>query len=473
MDIKTPHIKERAPGSNGERTAMSVNNQKLKSPVLAGIVACALALAAFTSAQATPRIEHWTTDNGARVYYVHAPELPMVDIQFIFDGGSARDGGNKGAALLTSALLDQGAGDLDADAIASRLEDVGAQLSTSSHRDMAVVSLRSLSDETLLQPALDVMALILGKPVFPPDSIERERKRVLIALQGQSQSPGKIASKTFFEALYGDHPYASLTLGTEKSVKALTREDLIAHYQQYYVARNAVIAVVGALDRATTEAVVARLSAMLPEGQPAPPLAEVPALQEGREIHIDFPSSQTHVLMGQPGMWRGDPDYFSLYVGNHVLGGSGLVSRISEEVREKRGLAYSAYSYFSPMRQAGPYTLGLQTRNDQRDEALTVLRATLKTFIDKGPTAHELKASKQNITGGFPLRISSNGKIANNLAVIGFYRLPLDYLDTFNDKVEAVTMEQIRTAFQKRIHPDKMVTVTVGGAAAPEEPGDG
>ncbi len=434
--------------------------------LLARLTACVLALAAFTLVQASPRIEHWTTDNGARVYYVHAPELPMVDIQFIFDGGSARDGGNKGVALLTSALLDQGAGDLDADAIAARLEDVGAQLSTSSHRDMAVVSLRSLSDENLLQPALDVMALVLGEPTFPADSIERERKRVLVALRGQSQSPAKIASKAFFSALYGEHPYAVQPLGTEESVKALTRDDLAGHYRQYYVARNAVVAVVGALDRAAAERVVARLSAVLPEGEAAPPLPAVAALKENREVHIDFPSSQTHVLMGQPGMRRGDPDYFPLYVGNHVLGGSGLVSRISEEVREKRGLAYSAYSYFSPMRQAGPYTLGLQTRNDQKDEALTVLRGTLKDFIAKGPSASELKASKQNITGGFPLRISSNGKIANILAVIGFYDLPLDYLDTFNSKVEAVTVEQIRTAFQKRIHPDRMVTVTVGGAPA-------
>lgn len=470
-----PAFKESVNRSTGERTVMPTNNKKYFFAIFARITACALALAAFSTAQASPKIEHWTTDNGARVYYVHAPELPMVDIQFIFDGGSARDGDHKGVALLTSALLDQGAGDLDADAIAARLEDVGAQLSTSSHRDMAIVSLRSLTDDTLLQPALDIMTLILGKPTFPAASIERERKRVLIALQGQSQSPGKIAGKAFFKALYGGHPYAVQPLGTEESVKALQRDDLIAHYQQYYVAENAVIAVVGALDRAAAETVVARLSAMLPAGQAAPPLPDVAPLKESREIQIDFPSSQTHVLMGQPGLRRGDPDYFALYVGNHVLGGSGLVSRISEEVREKRGLAYSAYSYFSPMRKAGPYTLGLQTRNDQKDEALSVLRDTLQTFIDEGPNARELKASKQNITGGFPLRISSNGKIANNLAVIGFYNLPLDYLDTFNSKVEAVTVEQIRNAYRQRIHPDRMVTVTVGGSVEGQTvaPGDG
>jgi zinc protease len=166
-------------------------------------------------------------------------------------------------------------------------------------------------------------------------------------------------------------------------------------------------------------------------------------------------------------MSRDDPEYYPLYVGNHILGGSGLVSRISEEVREKRGLSYSAYSYFIPMRYKGPYTLGLQTRNEQTQEAISVMRKTLQDFIDDGPTEKELKASKQNITGGFPLRISSNGKIADNLSSIGFYNLPLDYLDTFNDHVDAVTVEQIKAAFKNRVHPDKMVTVTVGPGTTP------
>ena len=161
-------------------------------------------------------------------------------------------------------------------------------------------------------------------------------------------------------------------------------------------------------------------------------------------------------------MKRGDPDYFALYVGNHVLGGSGLVSRISDEIREKRGLAYSAYSYFFPMHVAGPFMMGLQTRTEKTSEAIALLQKTLRKYIDEGPTAEELKASKQNITGGFPLRLDSNAKIIGNLAVIGFYGLPLDYLDTFNRHVEAVSVKDIRDAFRRRIDPDDLVTVTVG-----------
>jgi zinc protease len=177
---------------------------------------------------------------------------------------------------------------------------------------------------------------------------------------------------------------------------------------------------------------------------------------------ISFPSTQSHLYLGQPGMQRGDADYFPLYVGNHILGGSGLVSQLSEEVREKRGLSYSVYSYFLPMRQPGIFQLALQTKNEQAGEALAVLRATLQRFVDEGPSEEELKAAKQNITGGFPLRISSNKKIIEYLAVIGFYDLPLDYLDRFNERVAAVTRAQIREAFKRRVDPARLVTVQVG-----------
>ncbi|MFP5504962.1 MAG: M16 family metallopeptidase, partial [Gammaproteobacteria bacterium] len=189
-------------------------------------------------------------------------------------------------------------------------------------------------------------------------------------------------------------------------------------------------------------------------------VSDLPVAQDQR---IEHPSSQTHILIGQPGMRRDDPDYFALYVGNHVLGGGGLVSRLSNEVREKRGLSYSVYSYFLPMTERGPFQMGLQTRNDQADEAVRVLRETLAAYVAEGPTAAELEAAKNNITGGQALRIDSNRKILEYLAVIGFYDLPLDYLETFNAKVEAVTLAQVREVFQRRIRPERMLTVRVGG----------
>ncbi|MEJ2553411.1 MAG: pitrilysin family protein [Gammaproteobacteria bacterium] len=425
-----------------------------------------IALIASGVADANPKIQHWTTTNGARVYFVASPELPIVDVRVVFDAGSARDGKHSGLARLTNGLLDQGAGDLNADQIADRLDGVGANLDTSSYRDMAIVSLRSLTDPTLLDPALHVMALVVGQPSFPGDAFKLAQKRTLIALRGQKESPGDIAEKAFFAAVYGDHPYASPSLGTEEAVSALTRQDVISFHKRYYTGANAVVAIVGAIDRKAAKKIAEQVMGKLPAGQAAPALPPAKTLAAAKTERVAYPSAQTHILMGQPGISRGDPDYFPLVVGNHILGGGGLVSRISEEVREKRGLAYSAYSYFTPMHVAGPFIAGLQTRNEKADAALEVLRDTLRNFIAKGPTTAELSAAKKNITGGFPLNLDSNSKIVDNLASIGFYQLPLDYLDTYNKHVEAVTADQIRDAFRRRIHPQDMVTVMVGGESA-------
>ena len=414
------------------------------------------------SAFATPKIQQWQTANGARVLFVQAPEIPMVDAQVVFDAGSVRDLAKPGIALMTNGLLNEGAGDKNADAIAEQFAVLGARQANSADRDMAYFSLRSLTDPAMLQPAAELLALILKQPSFPQDAFARVQNNALVGLQAQKQAPDDITSKAFFKALYGTHPYASDPSGTEESLKTLTVDDLKAFYKQYYVARNAVVAIVGALDRTDAEKLANILVGGLPEGAAAAKLPEVTGLAEANVVKLSHPSTQSHVMLGQPGIRRTDTDYFALFIGNHILGGNGLVSRISDEIREKRGLSYSAYSYFMPMRERGPYILGLQTRTDKTDEAIKVLRDTLEKFVKDGPTAKELEASKKNITGGFALRIDSNKKIADYLAVIGFYNLPLDYLDTFIARMNAVTLQQVKDAFKRRIEPGKMVTVIVG-----------
>jgi zinc protease len=364
---------------------------------------------------------------------------------------------------MTSTLLDMGAAGLSADEISSRAESLGAKLGTASARDMAWITLRSLSDPAYLQPALKLLADVINKPDFNEKDFERERERTQVAIRRSEQSPATVAEYTFFQSTYGEHPYAPRPGGTVESIAALQLDQIKAFYRQYYVARNAVFSIVGDLDRKAAEQLVEQVIGQLPAGKRAPAVASVPVLTRALEQRIYHPSTQTHVHMGAPGMRRGDPDYFPLYVGNHVLGGGGLVSQLFEEVREKRGLSYSVNSYFSPMEQNGPYLFSLQTRNDQVDESLVVMRATLRNFVDKGPTEKELVATKKNITGGFPLKIASNSSILDYLNVIGFYDLPLDYLEVFNDRVMAVTREQIIDAFQRRVSPDTMVTIIVGG----------
>ncbi|NOZ52187.1 MAG: insulinase family protein [Gammaproteobacteria bacterium] len=407
-------------------------------------------------------IQHWTTDNGARVYFVAAPELPMVDAHVIFDAGAARDNKNGGVAILTNALLAEGAGGLNANQISERFDELGVRFSTDAQRDMAALKLRSLSEPGVLQNALETLALVLTEPEFPEEAFQRERKRLLVGIEQRKQSPGALADEAFYKAIYKNHPYSAMPMGYENSVKSLNIDDLKAFYKRYYVSANAVIAIVGDLNRSEAEQLAEKIIARLPKGERAEALPSVTIPSKAENVKIEHPSAQTHILVGQPGMKRGDPDYFALYIGNHILGGNGLVSRLSNEIREKRGLSYSSYSYFLPMRQNGPYTIGLQTRTEQVDEALNVLRQTVSQFIENGPSNEELAAAKKNITGGFPLRIASNKKIIGYIGMIGFYGLPLNYLDTFNAKINAINVETIQDAFKRRLNPDKMVTVLVG-----------
>lgn len=424
----------------------------------------ALAFIAFIpQVEAGPKIQHWTLSNGARVYFVESRDLPMLQVRVVFDAGSSRDPAEKaGVANLTAAMLDEGADKLGADDIANRFEGVGAEFGAGVDRDMASVNLRSLSDSALLDPALELFARILTAPAFPAENLERQRAQALVSLQKDAQSPGAIAEKAFYRELYGEHPYASDPLGDEKSLKAITREDLLAFHRRHYVGANAWVVIVGDASKRQARNIAERVLGKLPAGKAATPLSPVRTLYSGWQKKINFPATQTHINMGHPGVRRGDSDYFPLYVGNYILGGGGLVSRLSVEVREKHGLSYSVYSYFLPLRMPGPLFIGLQTKNTQRDQALKLVRQVISDFVAKGPTDKELEAAKKHITGSFPLRLDSNGKIAENLAVIGFYGLPLTYLDDFISRVEAVSVDQIRVAFRRRVHPDQMVTVTVG-----------
>ncbi|NIR59248.1 MAG: insulinase family protein [Gammaproteobacteria bacterium] len=418
---------------------------------------------------AGPEIEAWRTENGARVLFVAAGDLPIVDIQVVFDAGSARDGAGKGLARLANRLLDDGTAALSADQIAERFDRVGARFSLDSGRDQASVSLRSLTDRDLMDPALETMAAVIAEPAFRQGAFKRERGRMEVAVKDRKQSPGGLAGEAFYQAVFGDHPYGSHPGGDLDTLGALTPEQVRAFHRRHYVGRNAVVAIVGDLSRDRAERVAERVVGRLPRGEAAPALPPVPPLETPRTVRIAHPSSQTHVQVGQPGMARGDPRYFALYVGNHALGGGGFISRLMEEVRQQRGLSYSVYSYFVPMARRGPFEMGLQTQNRQAEEARRVMVETLKTFVAEGPTEDELAASKKNIVGGFPLRLDSNRDIVGYLAMIGFYELPLDYLETFTDRVEAVGVADVRRAFAERIRPDRLATVIVGGAVGPGE----
>lgn len=431
---------------------------------------CILLLAGG-SAQAGLDIRHWTLANGARVYFVESRAIPVVDVNVDFDAGSRRDpAGKAGLAALTNGMLARGLRQAalpdgavepamtEAD-LSNAVADIAAQRGGGAGTDRSGQSIRTLSSRDERERALHVLARLLAHPSFPDDLFQRDKARTVAAIRESLTKPESIGSKTFWRLAYGRHPYAAEA--TVDSVESITRADLVQFHQRHYVANHAVISIIGDLSRAEADAIARELTKRLPQGErlPALPAVAAPAAAEERIAH---PASQSHITVGMPALSRGDPDFFALTVGNYILGGGGFVSRLTREVREKRGLAYSAYSYFSPMAQEGPFMASLQTRKDQSDEALKVVRDAIAGYLRDGPTDAELQAAKDNLIGGFALRIDNNRKILDNLATIGFHKLPLDYLETWTDKVAQVTAADIRAAFRRKLAMDKMVTVVVG-----------
>jgi zinc protease len=431
------------------------------------LVAILLAAAALPARAILP-IQNWQTASGARVYFVENHDLPMLDISIEFPAGAGYDRAEKaGLAAMVVRMLNRGVDGLSEDDIARRVADIGAQLGGRFDSDRGGMALRTLSSERERRQALDLFARILRNPTFPLEVLEREKVRLIGALKEADTQPGTIAALAFQRLVFRDHPYGLRSSGEVATVEKFARTDLVEFYQRHYAARYAVVTMIGDVTRAQAEAIAEDVARGLPPGEGAEPaLAPVAELGAGTTRSIAHHATQAHILIGAPGMRRNDPDYFPLLVGNHVLGGGGFTSRITDEVRQKRGLAYSAYSYFSPLKREGPFQIGMQTQRSQAKEALAVARATLAEFVKSGPTEKELVAAKQNIIGGFPLRIDSNRKIHDNLAVIGFYRLPLTYLEDFSKNVERVTVADVADAFRRRVHPDRMVTVVVAGDEA-------
>ena len=412
-------------------------------------------------ALATPRIEHWLAPSGARVYFVENHDLPMLDVQVDFAAGTAYDQPVKsGLAALTHGLLDLGVRGMDETEISNRLADIGAKLSGRVEMDRALLVLRTLSAPDKRQPAVDVLRAVLTTPQFPVAVLEREKARSVLALKEALTRPAAIAGRTFWSVAYPGHPYGSEA--TPESVNALSRSDVQAFYRSSYTAQQAVVTIVGDLSRADAEALSQQLTAELPKSAGAAALP-VPTLPAASEKPIAHPAAQAHVMIGMPALKRSDPDYFPLIVGNYSLGGGGFVSRLMTEVREKRGLAYSVGSYFSALQLPGPFLISLQTKKEQANEAVSVVREVLSGFLTEGPSADELQAAKQNLVGSFPLRLDSNRKILDNVAVIGFYGLPLDYLDRYAENVEKVTADEIKAAFARHVKAENLVTVVVGG----------
>jgi zinc protease len=423
------------------------------------VVGWLVALPTFAALQ----IESWQTPKGAKVLYAYAPELPMVDVRVVFDAGSARDTDKKGVAYLTNQLIGQGDAQRDEERFSEESEGLGLQFSTQALKDMAVINIRSLTRADVLEPALALSASAISKPLFSEAVLKREKAQLLTRLQAKQQSASALARDAFWQQLYDQHPYAYASEGTLDSVKTITSADLKQFYRRYYTATNAVVAIVGQVDKAKAQAMAIQLVDSLPQGQRVQAVAAVTAPIAGMK-QIDYPASQTQILMGQLGVHRLDADYIPLYVANHILGGSGFASRLMEEVREKRGLVYGVSSALIPMRQQGPWMLSLQTATNNAPEALAVVKETLAGLLADIPES-ELQEHKDNIIGSFALETDSNKDIVGYLAMMGFYQLPLTWMEDFPKQVAALDRQQLLAVVRRHLQPEQWTGVLLGKPA--------
>jgi len=421
-----------------------------------------LLLLFMSSAQAKLDIQYWATPEGAEVFFAQTKGLPILDIQLNFDAAASRDGDQFGLASLTSSLLGTATKYHNEEQIINAFESVGSQFSTSSLKDMSIVSLRTLTRQSILKKSLDTFTEVITQPSFKQAYLTREKRQTLRAIEAAKQSPVSVASLAFDKVVFANHPYAHAKIGTQETLSQISLEDIKQHYRQFYVAKNLTIALVGDISKTKAKQIARQISHRLNVGQKAKFNSIVLPLDKSQVIHIEFPSKQTHLLIGQVGINRAHPDYYPLYLGNHIFGGSGLTSILSDEIREKKGLAYSAYSYFSKMQSNGIFMIRLQTKNTQTDQAKNIAIQTLKNFRNNEIDTQKLVDGKDNIIGGFALETASNANILTYLSIIGFYDLPLDYLSSFTDKIKVISAEDIQKSYERLIDMDKLIVLSVG-----------
>ena len=424
----------------------------------------------IASAQATLPIEQLESFNGAKAYLVQTKSLPMVDIEVSIDAGDRYDpAGKSGLADLVAGLMTYGArgdkGLLSEAQIADEIADLGANIGFSVSGERATLRIRSLSRKDLRDRAVQLVAAMLSAPSYDANIVAREKQRTITSLLEAETKPEYVLERRFKSMVYGNYPLAQSP--SVKSVSAITPADLAQFHKRFYRSDRMIVSIVGDVDQAQAKEIVQNLLKKIPQTGPnIPTLAQlqrspVEPLSE-REVFIPFDSQQAHIAMGMTAVTRNNPDYFPLLVGNYILGGGGFVSRLMSEVREKRGLAYSVFSYFSPGKDAGIFQAGLQTKSDQGSLALEVMSQTIANFIANGPTVSELLAAKANLVNGYPLRIDNNRKLLDNVSSIVWNDLPLNTMEIWTQQVEAVTLDQVTAAFQKYLAMDRMKIVVLG-----------
>ena len=425
--------------------------------LMLGLVA---ALALVPAGAGAVQVQAVKSPAGIEAWLVEDHSNPIISLDLAFRGGSTADpAGKPGVAYMVSALLDEGAGPLESLAFQKTLEDQSIGLGFEATRDHFRVRLRTLSQHR--DAAFDLLRLALTEPRFDDEPVSRIRAQILGAMARELQQPDVVAVRQWFATAFPDHPYGRPVKGTPDSVKAIAADDLRAFVHGRFARHNMVLAVVGDITPAELGPLLDSTLGALPE-QPGP--LEVAAAQPttGRTVVIERPIPQTVVLFGGPGIMRKDPDWYAGYVVNYVLGGGGFASRLMEEVRVKRGLAYSVTDYLMPMDHGGVVLGTVASENSRVAQALDLIRAELRRMAASGPTAQELANAKTYLTGAFPLQLDSTNAIAGVLVAVQLDDLGIDFLDKRNSHILAVTLDQARLVAKRLYDADRLTVVAVG-----------
>jgi zinc protease len=420
-------------------------------------------------AKMAAKIERVVSPGGISAWLVEEHTVPLISMEFAFRGGAAQDESDKaGTATMLAGLLDEGAGDLDGQAYQEKLEESAVELHFNAARDSFDGSLKCLVDKRT--PAFELLRLAVAEARLEEEDVERIRQQILARIRRDSTDPGDVAFETWAAHAFPNHPYGHRPIGSEASVEKIARDDLLAFRTANFARANLVIAVVGAIDAATLGPALDMIFGALPAEPKLKPVKAITPQNVGRTEIIDMDIPQTTIVFGRGGLTREDPDYIPAVVMNHILGGGTFTSRLFNEVREKRGLAYSVYSYLDPMEHAGVMGGGVATKNERAAEALQIIESEFARFAKDGPTVDELAKAKLYLTGSYALNFDSSVKVARGLKQIQLTRLPVDYIDQRNGLVEAVTVDDVKRV-AARVLGDGDLLVAAAGRPVGFRPG--
>ena len=418
--------------------------------------------------QANIEISEYETSNGIKVLHSKSENIPMIDIKITFDAGSNRDGNLKGLSMLTHNLLDEGTTKLSAEEIASSFESTGAVFNTSVNKDKSSISLRSLADKKYLGPSLKTFLNILSDSTFPQKELSLQKDRTVSTIIEDESDPSDISMNLFFKEIYKNYAYSYPSIGEKSIIKNISRKDIVSFYKNNLNQKTAKIAIVSSLSKKDVEALSEKISKSLERKDILVDKNTIQLKKDSKEKYIykKFNSEQAHIYIGGLAIKRGAKNHLPLYVGNYIFGGSGFSARLMQELRVKRGYTYGVYSYIYPMKNIGPFVIGIETKSEQAQISVELIHNMLQDFIENGPTNEEIKHAKEAIINGFPLRVDSNSDILNYLSMINYYDLPMDYLAKFTENISKITKKDIISAFKEEIDYKNLTTLVVGNEKA-------